>query len=96
MMLYVSLSYLHAWLFLFEPFPPSQGKITAQGKLLRQGTLSITENVSNMKFKERRVFMFEQIIIFSEPLEKKKGSFNNPGYIFKKSMKVRSQLCPSS
>ncbi|XP_038071800.1 triple functional domain protein-like isoform X2 [Patiria miniata] len=66
------------------------GKITAQGKLLRQGTLSITENVSNLKFKERRVFMFEQIIIFSEPLEKKKGSFNNPGYIFKKSMKVNT------
>ncbi len=31
--------------------------------------------------------MFEQIIIVSEQLEKKKG-FSNPGYIFKNSFKV--------
>lgn len=38
--------------------------------------------------KERRVFLFEQIIIFSEPLDKKKG-FSTPGYLFKSSIKVR-------
>lgn len=36
--------------------------------------------------KERRVFLFEQIIIFSELL--RKGS-NNPGYQFKNSIKVK-------
>ena len=40
-----------------------------------------------MKFKERRIFMFEQIIIVSEMLEKKKG-FSNPGYVFKNSFQV--------
>ncbi|KAJ8019897.1 Triple functional domain protein [Holothuria leucospilota] len=63
------------------------GKINAQGPLLRQGTLFVSESVTAPKWKERRVFLFEQIIILSEPLEKKKG-FSNPGYIFKNSMKV--------
>lgn len=39
--------------------------------------------------KERRVFLFEQIIIFSEL--PRKGS-NNPGYQFKNSIKVRVGL----
>lgn len=38
--------------------------------------------------KERRVFLFEQIVIFSELL--RKGSLT-PGYMFKKSIKVRIQ-----
>lgn len=68
-----------------------QGKINAQGPLLRQGTLSVSESISAPKWKERRIFLFEQIIILSEPLEKKKG-FSNPGYIFKNSMKVSGCL----
>lgn len=36
--------------------------------------------------KERRVFLFEQIVIFSELL--RKGSLT-PGYMFKRSIKVR-------
>lgn len=39
------------------------------------------------RMKERRVFLFEQIVIFSEPLDKKKG-FSTPGYLFKNSIKV--------
>lgn len=39
--------------------------------------------------KERRVFLFEQTVIFSELL--RKGS-NNPGYQFKNSIKVRRVL----
>ncbi len=39
------------------------------------------------RMKERRVFLFEQIVIFSEPLDKKKG-FSMPGYLFKNSIKV--------
>lgn len=41
------------------------------------------------RMKERRVFLFEQIVIFSEPLDKKKG-FSTPGYLFKNSIKVRT------
>lgn len=39
------------------------------------------------RMKERRIFLFEQIVIFSEPLDKKKG-FSTPGYLFKNSIKV--------
>lgn len=39
--------------------------------------------------KERRVFLFEQIVIFSELL--RKGSLT-PGYMFKKSIKVRNRV----
>lgn len=39
--------------------------------------------------KERRVFLFEQIVIFSELL--RKGSLT-PGYMFKRSIKVRIQV----
>jgi hypothetical protein len=51
-----------------------EGKITAQGKLLLQGLLLVSEvreslissGMTNLKLKERQVFLFEQIIILSE------------------------------
>ncbi|XP_048873886.1 rho guanine nucleotide exchange factor 25 isoform X1 [Brienomyrus brachyistius] len=66
-----------------------EGKITAQGKLLQQDTFMVTEQDSGFlsRAKERRVFLFEQIVIFSEPIDRKKG-FSLPGYIFKNSIKV--------
>uniref|UniRef100_UPI00398F587C rho guanine nucleotide exchange factor 25-like isoform X2 n=1 Tax=Pristiophorus japonicus TaxID=55135 RepID=UPI00398F587C len=66
-----------------------EGKITAQGKLLQQDTFHVIEQDAGFlsRSKERRVFLFEQIIIFSEPLDKKKG-FSLPGYLFKNSIKV--------
>lgn len=66
-----------------------QGKLTAQGKLLQQDTFYVTEQDSGVQSrpKERRVFLFEQIVIFSELL--RKGSLT-PGYMFKKSIKVRN------
>ncbi|ESO86296.1 hypothetical protein LOTGIDRAFT_220800 [Lottia gigantea] len=66
------------------------GKITAQGKLLLQDTLLVAEvsPSGQQKFKERRVFLFEQIIIFSEMTEKRKGDFSNANYVFKNSVKV--------
>lgn len=72
-------------LFLF------QGKLTSQGKLLQQETFCVWEQDGGVlsRSKERRVFLFEQIVIFSELL--RKGS-NNPGYQFKNSIKV----CPTS
>lgn len=68
--------------------PPSlQGKLTSQGKLLQQETFFVTEQDAGVlsRSKERRVFLFEQIVIFSELL--RKGS-STPGYQFKKSIKV--------
>ena len=71
----------------------SQGKITAQGKLLLQDTLQMMELSSKVKpeqakFRERRVFLFEQIVIVSEEIEKRRNNLSNPGYIFKNSLKV--------
>lgn len=67
-----------------------QGKITAQGKLLQQDTFSVSEEESGIpsRARERRVFLFEQLVMFSEPIDKKKG-FSLPGYIFKNSIKVK-------
>ncbi|XP_071772635.2 rho guanine nucleotide exchange factor 25 [Centroberyx gerrardi] len=66
-----------------------EGKITAQGKLLQQDTFSVSEQDSSClsRARERRVFLFEQLVIFSEPIDKKKG-FSLPGYTFKNSIKV--------
>ncbi|XP_051518216.1 rho guanine nucleotide exchange factor 25-like isoform X1 [Myxocyprinus asiaticus] len=66
-----------------------EGKITAQGKLLQQDTFTVTEQDNSFlsRAKERRVFLFEQIVIFSEPIDRKKG-FSLPGYIFKNSIKI--------
>lgn len=62
--------------------------MTSQGKLLQQETFCVWEQDGGVlsRSKERRVFLFEQIIIFSELL--RKGS-NNPGYQYKNSIKVR-------
>ena len=43
---------------------------------------------NQLKFKERRVFLFEQIILLSEMTEKKRGSIVSTYYLFKNSLKV--------
>ncbi|XP_066546525.1 triple functional domain protein isoform X7 [Amia ocellicauda] len=65
------------------------GKIVAQGRLLLQDTFLVSDPDTGLlgRLKERRVFLFEQIIIFSEPLDRKKG-YSMPGYLFKNSVKV--------
>ncbi|XP_073677543.1 triple functional domain protein [Garra rufa] len=65
------------------------GKIIAQGRLLLQDTFMVAEPDGSLlnRMKERRVFLFEQIVIFSEPLDKKRG-FSMPGYLYKYSIKV--------
>ncbi|XP_072009143.1 triple functional domain protein isoform X2 [Engystomops pustulosus] len=63
------------------------GKIVAQGKLLLQDTFLVTNQNAGLHSKERRVFLFEQIVIFSEPLDKKRG-FSTPSFLFKNSIKV--------
>lgn len=71
------------------PPHPQQGKITAQGKLLQQDTFFVGERDEGVpsRPRERRVFLFEQLVIFSEPVDKKKG-LPLPGYTFKNSIKV--------
>ncbi|XP_077364272.1 triple functional domain protein isoform X1 [Festucalex cinctus] len=68
-----------------------EGKIVAQGRLLLQDTFMVTDAESSAlgRMKERRVFLFEQLLIFSEPLDKKKG-FSLPGFLYKNSIKVNS------
>lgn len=68
---------------------PLQGKIIAQGRLLLQDTFMVSDPEGGHlgRMKERRVFLFEQLVIFSEPLEKKKG-FSLPGFLYKNSIKV--------
>lgn len=71
-------------------------KVLRVTNLVFQDTLLVAE-VSNassgskgnqLKFKERRVFLFEQIILFSEMTEKKRGSIVSAHYVFKNSLKV--------
>uniref|UniRef100_M3ZSB7 non-specific serine/threonine protein kinase n=1 Tax=Xiphophorus maculatus TaxID=8083 RepID=M3ZSB7_XIPMA len=64
-----------------------EGNLANQGKLLQQETFFVTEQDAGVlsRSKERRVFLFEQIVIFSELL--RKGS-STPGYQFKKAIKV--------
>ncbi|XP_035038007.1 triple functional domain protein isoform X2 [Hippoglossus stenolepis] len=65
------------------------GKIVAQGRLLLQDTFMVSDPEGSLigRMKERRVFLFEQLVIFSEPLDKKKG-FSLPGFLYKNSIKV--------
>lgn len=64
----------------------------AQGRLLLQDTFMVSDPDGGLhgRMKERRVFLFEQLLIFSEPLEKKKG-FSLPGFLYKNSIKVTKQ-----
>lgn len=69
-----------------------EGRITAQGRLLLQDTVLVYEpegqkNTKQTKFKERRVFLFQQIIIFSEMIGSNK-KFTSPKYIYKNDIKV--------
>uniref|UniRef100_A0A8C3AM27 Trio Rho guanine nucleotide exchange factor a n=1 Tax=Cyclopterus lumpus TaxID=8103 RepID=A0A8C3AM27_CYCLU len=65
------------------------GKIVAQGRLLLQDTFMVSDPEGSAlgRMNERRVFLFEQVVIFSELLDKKKG-FSLPGFQYKNSIKV--------
>ncbi|KAG1942581.1 rho guanine nucleotide exchange factor [Pimephales promelas] len=66
-----------------------EGQLRAQGKLLQQDTFTFIENENSIlsRPKERRVFLFEQLVILSEPIDRKKG-FSLTGYIYKNSIKI--------
>ncbi|KAM9673609.1 rho guanine nucleotide exchange factor 25 isoform 2-T2 [Trichechus inunguis] len=69
-----------------------EGKLTAQGKLLGHDTFWVTEpeagGLLSSRGRERRVFLFEQIIIFSEALGGGVRGGTQPGYVYKSSIKV--------
>lgn len=73
-----------------------QGKITAQGKLLHRGPLTCLDtfaqttdkNQQAPKMKPFTVFLFEQIMIFSETVGKK-TQFTSPVYVYKAHFLVR-------
>ncbi|KAL8164022.1 UNVERIFIED_CONTAM: hypothetical protein K2H54_043870 [Gekko kuhli] len=66
-----------------------EGKLTAQGKLLQQDTFWVTEQAGGIlaRGRERRIFLFEQIVILSETLERRRGPYAPPTYAFKSSIK---------
>ena len=45
------------------------------------------------KPRERHLFLFEQIIIFCEIIDRKRGDHSNAKYIFKNSLKVGVNDC---
>ncbi|CAG4984376.1 unnamed protein product [Parnassius apollo] len=63
------------------------GNITAQGKLLMQEPLVVSDATSNDKGKELHVFLFEQCVIFSEAVGKK-NQFTSPTYNYKAHVQV--------
>uniref|UniRef100_A0A8C5L7C7 Rho guanine nucleotide exchange factor 25 n=1 Tax=Jaculus jaculus TaxID=51337 RepID=A0A8C5L7C7_JACJA len=69
-----------------------EGKLTAQGKLLGQDTFWVIEpeagGLLSSRGRERRVFLFEQIIIFSEALGGGTRGVTQPGYAYKSSIKA--------
>ncbi|EGW02283.1 Solute carrier family 26 member 10 [Cricetulus griseus] len=68
-----------------------EGKLTAQGKLLGQDTFLVTEpeagGLLSSRGRERRVFLFEQIVIFSEALGGGGRGGTQPAYVYKNSIK---------
>ncbi|KAL7989882.1 hypothetical protein Chor_012548, partial [Crotalus horridus] len=69
-----------------------EGKLTSQGKLLQQNTFLVIEQAGGIlaRARERRIFLFEQIVILSETLERRRGPYAAPTYAFKSSIKVSS------
>lgn len=67
-----------------------QGKIETLGRLLLQDTFMVSnpEGVLLGQMTERRVFLFEQMVIFSKPLDQK-AALCLPGFLYRNSIKVK-------
>lgn len=69
-----------------------QGNITAQGKLLIQECMPVSDvSGGNDKGKELQVFLFEQCIIFSDAVGKK-SQYSSPTYNYKAHIQVRLSI----
>uniref|UniRef100_A0A7E4VX50 Rho guanine nucleotide exchange factor 25 n=1 Tax=Panagrellus redivivus TaxID=6233 RepID=A0A7E4VX50_PANRE len=69
------------------------GNLNAQGKLLYQGLLQISESSPSQPFKgkERIVFLFEQSAIIADSIPKR-TEFSSPTYIFKNQIMVNKMV----
>ncbi|VDM37109.1 unnamed protein product, partial [Toxocara canis] len=69
------------------------GNLSAQGKLIFQGTLAISDNAPSQPFKgkDRRIFLFEQSAIIADCILPRK-EFGNPTYIFKNQIMVNKMV----
>jgi hypothetical protein len=69
------------------------GNLNAQGKLLFQGLLQISESGPSQPFKgkERIVFLFEQSCIIADSIPKR-NEFSSPTYIFKNQIMVNKMV----
>ncbi|VBB31633.1 unnamed protein product, partial [Acanthocheilonema viteae] len=69
------------------------GNLNAQGKLIYQGTVAISDNAPSQPFKgkDRRIFLFEQSVIIADCILPKK-EFGNPTYIFKSQIMVNKMV----
>ena len=61
----------------------------AQGDLILQDIVQVTDHRAKTKPAKRRVFVFEQMIIFSEPFERKKDW---TVFIYRHSIKVSTDV----
>ena len=66
-----------------------QGNVKAQGDLILQDIVQVADYKAKTKPAKRRVFVFEQMIIFSEPFERKKDW---TVFIYRHSIKVSAVL----
>uniref|UniRef100_UPI00358F163C rho guanine nucleotide exchange factor 25-like isoform X2 n=1 Tax=Myxine glutinosa TaxID=7769 RepID=UPI00358F163C len=66
-----------------------EGKVMAQGHLLLQDMFQVLEGEGGLltRSKERRIFLFEQMVIFSEQVERRRGPAI-PAYLFRHNIKV--------
>lgn len=57
---------------------------------MQQNTFWVIEQAGGIlaRARERRIFLFEQILILSETLERRRGPYAAPTYAFKSSIKV--------
>ncbi|CAD6184382.1 unnamed protein product [Caenorhabditis auriculariae] len=69
------------------------GNLSAQGRLIHQGTLQISDSTAGtaQKPKDRRIFLFEQSAIIADHIPPKK-EFGNPTYIFKNQIMVNKMV----
>ncbi|KAI6203627.1 hypothetical protein M3Y94_00578900 [Aphelenchoides besseyi] len=70
-----------------------EGNLSAQGRLIHQGTLLISDGGPSQPFKgkERRIFLFEQSAIIADCILPRK-EYANPTYIFKNQIMVNKMV----
>ena len=84
-MFYALLILLFYKLYRYRPINSFKENLNNQGKLIMQDTLFVGNAKTQTRPVERRVFLFEKILILSEPLERKANLYY---YIYTHHIKV--------